>query len=312
MVIRMNLSSKRSLVRKRAMITGVALAACASAFACSSSPGDTAPVAAAAQGGLPARGTLAGRQLLSGHVTPAMRTAPIVGRVPPSTPLHMTLGLPVKDQRALDVEVAEIADPKSPRFRHFLTPEAFADKYGATPSDYDAVVAWAKSKNLAVTTHPNRIFVSVRGAATDLEQAFNVDFRYARRPDGTQFYRADAEPSLNLSVPVQYISHLDDYAVLRTAGACGTTSTSGIQASGLRQAYASGSSLTGQGQSIGIFGSSAYFFNQSDITQYNLANGISANVVSPVGAPGIYQSCELTLDIEAAQSMAPGAQIVML
>jgi hypothetical protein len=311
MVTQMNLSSKRSLARKRAMITGVALAACAAGFACSSSPRDTAPIAAAAREGAPARGTPAGRQLLSGHLTSSIEAAPIVGPVPPSTPLHMTIGLPVKDQLALDAELDEIADPRSPRFRHYLTPETFADKYGATPSDYGAVVAWAESKNLAVTTHPNRIFLSVRGAAADLEQALNVRFNYARRPDGTQFYAPDAEPSLDLAVPVRYISHLDDYAVMRTAGTCGPSSTSGVTASGFRAAYAPGSSLTGQGQSIGIFGYQSFFFNQTDIDQYNLTNGISAPKVATVGAPGPYQSCELTLDIEAAQSMAPGAQIVM-
>jgi Pro-kumamolisin, activation domain len=157
--------------------------------------------------------TTVARQQLSGHLKPALKAAAVVGRVPASTPVKLTIALPVKDQGAFEAEMAQISDSKSPKYRHYLTLDQFADKYGASPSDYDAVVAWAKSKNFKVTTHPSRIFVGVSGVAGDVEQALNIHLNYALRPDGTRFYEPDAEPSLDLSVPVQHISHLDDYEV---------------------------------------------------------------------------------------------------
>jgi hypothetical protein len=253
----------------------------------------------------------AGRQQLSGHLKPELKSAKVVGRVPSSTPITLTIGLPVKDQKSLEAEVDQISDPKSPKYRHYLTPSQFAEMFGAAPSDYDAVVAWAQSKNLHVTTHPNRLFVRVSAAAGDVEQALNIHLNYALRPDGTQFYEPDAEPSLDLSVPVQHISHLDDYEVPRAAQGSGPNG-SGYMGQDVRNAYATGSALTGSGQSIGIFAFNNVFA-QSDINTFNASANMSPPQVEIVGTPGnstIWQS-EITLDIDAAQSMAPNAQIVV-
>ncbi len=252
-----------------------------------------------------------GRQRLSGHLSAALKAIPTVERVPAATQLHMTIGLPVKDQAALDAEVSEMSDPQSPRFRRYLTHEEFAEKYGTSPSDYEAVVAWARSKNLEATAHSDRLFVGVSGAAADVERAFNIHLDYALRADGTRFYKPDAEPSLDLSVPVRYVSNLNDYVVMHTAGGTGFNSGS-YMGQDLRNAYASGSALNGQGQSVGIFAFNNQFA-QSDIDAFNKQAGIAAAPVQIVGAPGTQtaEQIEITLDIDAVQSMAPAAQVVV-
>lgn len=304
----MTLQSRRPShprVRRRMLRAGFIVALTFSAFACSS--GTQTP------GGPEASNVpspVGGLQQLSGHLRPYFEEARVVGRVPAATPITLTIGLPVRNQGTLDAFVEAISDPKSPSYREGLTPEQFAEQFGASSEDYGAVVAWAQSKGFDVTTHRNRLFVSVAGAAADVEHAFHVHLEYALRPDGTRFYEPDAEPSLDLAVPVRFISHLDDYVVWRPAGGSGPGGD--YWGKDYRNAYVADTALTGQGQSIGIFADEALFL-QSDITTYNQATGMSPPTVTIVGTPGTVAGNqeELTLDIDSAQSMAPAAQIVV-
>ena len=158
-----------------------------------------------------------GRQRLGGHLTDEMTRAPIDGRVAASTQMTLSIHLAVPDPRALADAVAQVSAPASPSYRRYLSPEQFGERFGASAADYGAVLSWARSMNLSVDAHPNRLTVSVTGTVADLEAALHVNFNYALRPDGSRFYLPDAEPSLNLSVPVQYISNLQNYVVPRHA-----------------------------------------------------------------------------------------------
>jgi subtilase family serine protease len=248
------------------------------------------------------------RQQLKGHLTREMTNAPAAGRVPPTTRLTLTIGLDIPNSAALADFAAQIADPKSPSYRKYLTPQQFADRFGATPADYRSVLDWAQANNLAATPHSNRFVVTVEGSVADIEPALNIHFNHHLRADGTRFFAPDAEPSLKLSVPVEHIGGLDDF--IRPQHAGGSAPGGTYQGTDFRNAYAPGVTLTGKGQKIGIFMLDG--FAQSDINGYAAQTGQTFLPVQIVPAgTSLTPATEGTLDIEAALSMAPAAQVVV-
>jgi kumamolisin len=119
------------------------------------------------------------RQQLKGHLAPEMTKTRLVGRVPPTTQLTLTVGLVIPNAPGLIEAASQISDPNDPSYRKYLTPEQFADQFGATPADYQSVLDWARSNNLTVTAHRNRFVASVSGSAADIESALNIHLNNA-------------------------------------------------------------------------------------------------------------------------------------
>ena len=248
------------------------------------------------------------RQQLRGHLTPEMRNTPLVSRVQPAEQLTLTIGLVIPNTAALTEAASQISDPNSPSDRKYLTPEQFADQFGATPADYQFVLDWAHSHNLTATAHRNRFVATVARSVSDIESALNIHLNHRVRPDGTQFFAPDAEPSIELSVPVEHIGGLDNFVRPQRAGGSGPGGA--YQGTDFRHAYAPEMTLTGTGQKIGIFMLDG--FAQSDINGYAKQTGQSFLTVQvvPSSATPLTPGKEGTMDVEAALSMAPGAQVV--
>jgi hypothetical protein len=260
-----------------------------------------------------------GTQQLSGHLTPALTGAPTVGPVPASTVISLAIGLPVRDLNGLQNLVDQVSDPTSPSYRHYLTPDNFLSTFGPLPADYQAVINWAQSNGFTVTrTFPNRLLLDVDGTVAVIEQALSVNVVFRKRPDGTQFYVFDREPSLNLSTPVLHISNTDDFATPKPA--LGSGPGGEYLGTDFRNAYASCTANRGEGQSVGLIAFDG--FSQIDIAGYEndaaLPNvpvnvllldgftpcaGDASGSVCPSGTVG---SVEVAADIEMAMSMAPG------
>ena len=138
-------------------------------------------------------------QQLYGHISPYIAAAPFVAAVPPDLVIGIDIGLPM---RYPDGSLPDGA----------MTSEEFTEIYGATPEDYQALLDWAQACGFSVVyTFMDRLLVSVSGTAALIERTFCVNLNYYLRPDGTQFYAPDREPSDNSPVPLNYISNLDDY-----------------------------------------------------------------------------------------------------
>jgi hypothetical protein len=147
---------------------------------------------------------------------------PLIGPVPSTTMMGLSIGLPVRNQSQLNIYLQQVSDPTSPIYRHYLTTAEYTAMFGPTVCDYNAVIAWAQSKGLTVAmTYPNRTLVDVTGTAAAFDAALNVTFNFYRRPDGTQFYAPDRDPSLDLSVKLLAISGLDDCVLPQPAGGGG-------------------------------------------------------------------------------------------
>ncbi len=144
-----------------------------------------------------------------------------IGKLDPNIELHIAFGLPFRNQAELDSLTRAIYDPSSPDFHHYLTHEQFIAKFGPTESDYQAVIAFAKSQGMIVTrTNKDRILLSVKGTAACIEKAFHVHLLVYKRPDGTgAFFAPDRNPILDLKTQILSIKGLSNYAITRPVGA---------------------------------------------------------------------------------------------
>ncbi len=247
------------------------------------------------------------RQHLKGHLTPEMLAAPLARRVPPAIRLTLSVGLAIKNQDELVDAANRIADPKSSSYRQYLTPNSSPDRFGAAPADYQTLLDWAQANHLNVTPHRNRFVAEISGSVSDIETALDVHLNYRQRPDGTEFFAPDAEPSLKLALPVEHISGLENFVVPQSAGGSGSGGT--YQGADFRNAYAPNMTLTGKGQSVGIFMLDG--FAQSDINGYATLIGQTFLPVQVVPSDAsLTPGTEGTLDVESVLAMAPAAQVV--
>jgi hypothetical protein len=266
------------------------------------------------------------QQTVSGYVVP---TAPVTGPVPATTVIHLAIGLPSRDPDGLRALAYAVSDPKSSQFRHFLSHEELTERFSPTAADYQALIKWAQSNHLTVEAqYPHRLLLGVKGQAADVEQALAVKLSYAKRPDGTTFYKPDRAPSLDLGVKVSHIAGVDSLFVPRHHG--GSQLNGYYGSPDLRNAYAAEClGLTGAGESVGIM--SFWYYNPQDITSYETAVKIgntsacgastpgSAPCINNVTIPSTFQppvgadslgTAETTADIELAIAMAPGLKQV--
>jgi len=268
-----------------------------------------------------------GRQLLHGHVPPAIARFHLqpMSHLPATNRLNLAIGLPLRNQEALNKLLSEIYDPASTNYHRYLTPEQFTTQFGPTEQDYQAIINFAKTNGLTVTkTYPNRVLLDVGGNAATVEKVFHVTLRTYQHPtENRSFFAPDTEPSIDFNVPVLHVSGLDNFSIPRPAslkknplknGPADVVSASGSGPSGsymgndFRAAYVPGTTLNGAGQTVGLVEFDGYL--NADITNYEHQAGISniplQNVLVDTNFNGNPSSddTEVCLDIEMAISMA--------
>ncbi len=262
-------------------------------------------------------------QIIRGEVKAVARLQP-AGRVEGTTRLNTVIALPLRNQESLTNLLAGIYDPSSPNYHHYLSPEQFAESFGPTAEDYQAVVAFVQASGLTVTsTHPNRTLLNVSGTARDLETVFHVTLNWYQHPtEARMFFAPGARPSINLTVPVLAVRGLDNFKTPRSflsAQPLPPANSSPRSGSGnggtylgkdFRAAYAPGVSLTGTGQTVGLVELDAYY--PADVTHYERLGALTAVPIQVVAVNGFDTATpgsgnvEVAADIEMALSMAPG------
>ncbi len=294
------------------VFSGTAALACAAAFLFNSASGQAQPLL----------------KVLHHHVRPAVSSgkAALVGSMPASQEMHVSIVLPLRNQPGLTALLARLYDPSSPDYRHFLSVEQFTDQFGPTAEDYQAVVDYAHANGLTVTDKPaNRLLVPVRGTTAQIERAFNVSMKVYRHPaENRTFFSPDREPSLHLSVPVAHIAGLNNFSIPRprltkaaarqrvaNASQIGSGPGGSYLASDMRAAYYGGTALTGSGQCVGLFEFDGYDLSDVDLTFSSAGQsyGVPINNVlidSATGANVRGDDTEEVADIVQAIGMAPG------
>jgi hypothetical protein len=265
---------------------------------------------------------------LPGHVPAVVAHLAAIGRLPATNHLDLAIGVPIRNDGALTAFLADLYNPASPNFRHYLTPAEFTARFGPSEADYQSAVEFAQSNGLTVThTHGNRLVLDVNGKVSDIERAFHVTLRTYHHPvEPRDFFAPDANPSVPQGVAVLDITGLSDYAkprsmahVMPAAGlgdALGSSPGNGYIGRDFRNAYAPGSSLDGAGQEVGLLEFSGY--NPNDIFAYEATAGIPNVHLQDVmidgynGLASVPAEAEVCLDIELAVAMAPNLAAVVV
>jgi len=282
-------------------------------------------------------------QVYTHHVRDVVssNTAQLVGSLPASKLMSLDVVLPVRDQAGLDNFLAQVSNPMSLNYHNYLTPTEFTARFGPTQNDYDTVVQYLKQHGLVVAGGSrDRMDIQVIGPVSAVESAFNVKMRTYRHPTENRiFYSPDREPTTSLAIPLWHVSGLDNYSLPHPlfvkksdyAAAHGispdavvshATTGSGPSASFLgsdmRAAYYHGGTLTGTGESVGLW--EFYGINTSDVAlYYSTAKQTNPNNLrvlstdgSSTGCSGSCSDIEQTLDVTQAQGMAPGLSNVLM
>ncbi len=275
------------------------------------------------------------------HVRDAVRNgqAQSIGQLPATQMMNLDLVLPLRDPDGLKNFLADLYDPTSASYRHFLTPTEFTARFGPTQSDYDAVVLFAKLHGFTVTGGTrDGMDVQVSGPVSAVESAFHVHMRNFRHPsENRTFYAPDDEPAVDLGFSLWHISGLDNYSIphpmlvkksdyaqahgidakdVVSHATTGSGPSASFLGSDMRAAYYGGS-LTGAGQNLGLL--EYYGTDLADLNTYFSNAGQTNNVpITLLSTDGTSTSCldtragrncddtEQTLDMTQAIGMAPG------
>jgi subtilase family serine protease len=271
-------------------------------------------------------------KILPGHVPREILTLKSTGRLAATNEVRLAIGVPLRDPAGLDDFLAQVYDPANPNYRHYLTPAEFTARFGPTEPDYAAVKQFALTNGLTITaTHDNRLLLDVIGPAAAVEKALHVKLQTYQHPtEARQFFAPDTEPTVAASLPVADVQGLSDFVkphprLKKAEGVVSPRTGSGSGGAYLgndfRNAYASGTTLTGAGQMVGLLQFDGFY--ASDIAKYaSAAGGGRTNIVIQTVLLDGYNGTptsgadsgngEVSLDIEMAMAMAPGlAKIVV-
>jgi len=287
-------------------------------------------------------GRISGSQrfTLTGHLHPLARSEYDQGPVDRSMAMsRVTFVLqPSPAQQADLVQLlAAQQDPSSANYHKWLTPEAYADRFGLSQDDIATIVAWLQSQNLTVTSVARgRNAVAVSGTAAQIESALQTEI-HAYVVNGETHYANATEPSLPAALQgvVQAIHGLHNF---RLKPMSRKLASLGVQADGVTPKYNSGGAhyvvpgdfvtifdiqpvynagITGAGQTIVVVG-------QSDIVTSHLATfrsyfglpatNLTMTLVPNTQDPGISQGDEQEsdLDLEWSSAVAVNANLLFV
>ncbi len=278
------------------------------------------------------------RVTLKGHLHPKARSDSDQGPVDPSlklTYLTMVLKPSPTQQAELDRLLAEQQDPTSPNYDRWLTPEQYADRFGASPDDINKIVSWLQQQNLTVQAIGRaRNSISFSGTAGRIQSAFHTEIHHYL-VNGKMHYANATDPSIPAAFQavVGGIHGLNDFRMRPPRGASSVVPNSRTlrpqytSAKGehflapddvaliynIKPLYAAG--IDGSGQKVAVAGQTQ--IDPADIKQFRSYFNLPANdpqvvLVPNETDPGIVKDdlSEADLDIELAGAVARNATVV--
>ena len=278
------------------------------------------------------------------------REARVVGALAASAPLHLTVVLKPRDPAALASYAEAVSTPGSSVFHDYLTPSQFANRFGATPAQIQAVQSSLRAHGLAPgAVSANRLSIPLSATTGEAQHAFSLTMQRMALPGGRSATVASAAPALDPSIAShiqavlglsstnqfhpQYarrairgsrrsaLTHTARHTATGGPQPCAGATSAGSQqgaytadqiagAYGFSSLYGSGDE--GQGQTIAIYELESD--DPNDVAAYQSCYGTHASVdyVHVDGGSGSGEgSGEAALDIENAIGLAPRANFLV-
>jgi uncharacterized protein (TIGR03437 family) len=269
--------------------------------------------------------------VIQGNIHPKARSENDQGPVSPDLTLdYITLHLkPTPAQQAdLDQLLIQLQDPASPNHYKWLTPEQYADRFGASPADIAQITNWLESRGLTVIRAARgRNFVVFKGSAAQVQAALHIQI-HKFLVDGETHYANVTEPSVPAAIQPFTIGFfgLDDFKLKPLAQdvkpfynyqnqhVLGPADLWVIYDT--LPFYSSSVNVTGTGMKLAVAGQSN--INLSDMAAYQAYFGLPSNppvkMLIPGGTdPGITSDqAESDLDLEMTNAIAPNAEILFV
>lgn len=276
---------------------------------------------------------------LGGNTRPEVATAQDLGIVPDNFPLnHMLLQLQRAPQAEASVEqlIAELHDPKSPNFHHWVSAAEFGEKYGLARSDIDTITGWLQSHGFVINSiYPGGMVIDFSGTAGQVRDAFHTAI-HNLNVNGVHHIANISDPRIPeaLAPAVTGIVSLHDFRPHKMMRPKYTFTYQGypnwaVVPADLATIYdfnpLFSKGITGAGQTIAVIEDTNLYTSEDWITfrktfglaQYTSGSLVTEHPTPPSGAnncedPGVNpDDVEAILDAEWASAAAPNAAIVV-
>ena len=227
---------------------------------------------------------------LSGSYTPAGVGSQVLGHHVSSTPLTISVVLQPSNATQLDSLLANLYDPTSSMFHHWLATGQFDARFAPSTTASTQVRSFLRNAGLQVLASPSPFILRAQGSVSQVEAAFKTQIEDYQATDG-QLYFQNASPVLvpaSLSSVVLNVAGLYNtvhvhphYVTTRSAaqkagkvvpgygagpGGSGLTPSQSSSIYGANKVYSLGSRGQGKGAILAVFELSGY--TSSDVTTY--------------------------------------------
>jgi len=116
---------------------------------------------------------------LRGSLTPALERAHPKGKVSWNTEVSFDLLLSLRDAAGAQAFVKAVSDPRSPLYRHYLSDAQWESRFAPSKADVARAESWLRAEGFVVgSVAKDRLFVSARGKALQVERTFSVGLGY--------------------------------------------------------------------------------------------------------------------------------------
>ena len=160
--------------------------------------------------------SLTGRTSLSNDLLRGLDQLKPSGSYDPGASLTIGVSLQRPDSAGENAYLADVYDPKSPDFRHFLDAAGFAQRFGVSQARYDDVLAWLHQAGLATTSIPGSTeYVLASGPAAAVESLLDVHLETYSAGSRTFFANTSA-PAVPANLGVLSIAGLQSLVHMRT------------------------------------------------------------------------------------------------
>lgn len=241
-----------------------------------------------------------------------------IGDVEPDKQLNITIALKLRNKDNLEQKIS-LAHVKR-TYGRVVSNLDLKNSYLPDSNSHSKVLDFLKNNGLQPTkTYSGHMAIQVQGSVEAIEKAFKVTLSYYTFA-GTEFFANSTEPLLPPEIAdlIESIDGLNNLQ-LKPSLAGLSNPTESYSPQQIQKAYnftsAYTNNINGQGVKLAI--AANYSFNQSDISYFLNYYGITGtNPISVIPVDGTPQydkdgSLETTMDIEAALSSAPGAQLLV-
>ncbi len=146
-----------------------------------------------------------------------------VGALPGTSTLAVTVTLQPRDPAGLQAYASQVATPGSSVYHDYLSVAQFAQRFGPTTAQIDAVEASMRARGLHPgSVSPNGLSIRVVASAAQLEHAFSTSFERYVLPDGRTAFANVSAPLVDASVAkiVQALIGLDTLSIPKPLSVC--------------------------------------------------------------------------------------------